>query len=305
MNNKELLQNILGSLEKEGLLPLNMDLSSVGNRFWAVVYDNKRCLDSNLNLMTEEVYTGLADSQEEALLKALSERVERLSFIQGHRSGLASCMTDRSDGFAAMPKFFDQSKVKENSLNEAIERYVWASWWDNDDIKFNIMDILETNQKVQESSYLKWIFSEFNLEKLIVIKPSHNRLKKEVQIVFGKIKNAGYISGGACGNDTDSEKVFLRGIDELLRHGLAYVTMSSHKIEPKSFYEKRVHFFASGKGNIIVQNKLSSDGSQIVELTDLIIDESIPSVSEHYHVYRVLFKDQPAFVGGKLERLCL
>jgi hypothetical protein len=255
--------------------------------------------------MTEEVYTGLAESQELSLLKALSERIERLSYIQGHQKGLASCMTDRSDGFAALPKYFDQLKVKENALNEAIERFVWSSWWDNNDIKFKSSEILESDVKVQNSSYLKWIFNELNLEKLIVIKPSHNRLTKEVQVVFGKIKNAGYVSGGACGGESESESVFLKGMDELLRHGLAYKKMSSQKIKPKSFYEKRLYYFASGEGNIIVQDRLSSSGNQILELPDLIIDESVPSVSEHYYVYRVLFKDQPAFVGGKLERLCL
>lgn len=301
MNYKNLLQNILKSIELEKLSPAHIDLSIVGNRYWSVVRDEREVRD----IMTEDVYTGLADSQELSLLKALSERIERLSYIKGYESKLKSCLTERSDGFAAMPKQYDLSHVRENALNEAIERYVWATWWDDLNIKHSVSELYESDDLVQRNSYLKWIFKELDLEKLIVIKPSFDSLNKEVQVVLGKIKDAGYISGGACGFDQESETIFLRSVDELLRHGLAFQKMKSSDFNEKTFYEKRLFHFASGEGNIIVRERLLSQASKNVVLPKLEIDEMIPSISEHYNVYRCLFKNQPAFVGGKLERLCL
>jgi hypothetical protein len=138
-----------------------------------------------------------------------------------------------------------------------------------------------------------------------IIKPSFKESSVEVQILIGKIKDKGYISGGACGFVQDSTNTFNRGMDELYRHGFAYLRSIEKNIEPVSLYEKRLLFFSSGAGNSIVEARLSQNGLKEISLPELLIDSPVRSIFDGYHVYRCYFKNQPPFVGGNMERLCL
>lgn len=301
MSDSEQLQNILILLKEEDLLPSQIDLSQVGDRYWANVFDQ---LEDN-NLVTEQSYTGFSQDKDTAILKALSERIERLSYILGCENKLSSCMTERSDGFAALPKTFSPEAVRENALSEAIERYVWANWWDDNQITHRVEKLDLNSKLINESEYLKTAFEQIDLEALYVIKPEHDFSDHVVTILFGQLKNAGFVSGGAAGNIEKSEEIFFKAFDELYRHGMAYQKSKKKNKSAKSFYEERLLYFATGKGNIIVQDRLSQLGTKKVVTDDLSIDEMVPSKSNAYHVYRCYFKNQPAFVGGNLERLCL
>ena len=201
-------------------MPTRIDFSFVGDRYWCVVSDNAT---DKLSVMNEDVFTGFSDQKEIALLKALSERAERYTFIEGHKNQDAACATERSDGFAALPASFDKSEVRANAFNEAVERFVWSTWWDDTDISFNSMELKFADDKVQKSEYLKVVFRTLYLEFIKIIKPDFQSYQLEVIILIGKIKGKGYISGGACGPINDSENTFNRGLDEMYRHGFAYL----------------------------------------------------------------------------------
>lgn len=283
-------------------MPLRIDFSVVGDRYWCVVSDN---LVDTQSVINEDVYTGFSDDKEIALSKALSERCERLSFISGLKRKDPSCATERSDGFAALPLSFSIDQVRANGLNEAVERFVWATWWDNSEISFEISELFIKDNKVQSSEYLKVVFTDLNLESLKIIKPCIQGNQFEVQIIFGKIKGKGFISGGACGSSLDSGATLYRGLDEMYRHGLAHLRSTEKNIEPITLYEKRLLFFATGEGNSIVENRLMKKGSNSVLLPELAIDSPVEPKFDGYQVYRCYFKDQPPFVGGAMERLCL
>ncbi len=298
MSNQILLQQVLESLKRQNKMPRRIDFSKVGDRYWCVVADTEVDKTSVIN---QDVYTGHSFEKEVALLKALSERAERYTFIEGNKNGLSSCQTERSDGFAAMPTELQKS-TRDNALNEATERFVWGTWWDNDEIEFSTSELDCENN---ESAYLKSITSSLNIEKLILVKPKIKNSTKEVQIIFGKLKGQGYISGGACGNPNDSENTLFRGLDELYRHGMAYQNALAKKVEAESFYEQRLFYFASGLGDNLVEIRLSKNGNKSIELPELIIDSEVATSFADYSVHRCLFKNQPPFVGGALERLCL
>ena len=298
MNNQILLQQVLESLKRQNKMPRRIDFSKVGDRYWCVVSDTEVDKTSVIN---QDVYTGHSFEKEVALLKALSERAERYTFIDGNRKGLDSCLTERSDGFAAMPSE-SQKSARDNALNEAIERFVWSTWWDNTQIEFLTSEI---DCEKNHSEYLKSVISSLNIEKLILVKPKIKATDKEVQIIFGKLKGKGYISGGACGNINDHQSTFFRGLDELYRHGMAYNNATTKKVEPESFYEQRLFYFASGFGDSLVESRLSQNGVHSIELPELVIDSEVTASFANYSVHRCLFKNQPPFVGGALERLCL
>ncbi len=299
---KSILQTVIENLKRHDQMPTRIDFSFVGDRYWCVVSDNTT---DNVSVMNEDVFTGFSDQKEVALLKALSERAERYTFIEGHKRQDAACATERSDGFAALPTSFDKNEVRANAFNEAVERFVWSTWWDDTDISFTTTEMKFGDDKVQKSEYLKTVFSTLNLEFIKIIKPDFKNFQLELPILIGKIKDKGYISGGACGPINESENTFNRGFDELYRHGFAYLRSIEKNIEPNSLYETRLLFFASGLGDSIVESRLAKDGIKPITLPELTIDSQVETRFDGYQVHRCHFKDQPPFVGGAMERLCL
>lgn len=303
MNNKDVLQSILINLKAQGQLPKQIDFSMVGDRYWCVTSDE---IIHSKRIISEEVFTGMAFDKETALLKSLSERVERLAFIEGSRSNHLSCKTDASDGFAAIPQSLGFRKATESAWFEAVERYVWASWWDDLKVAHKIETILPDSIQVANSSYLQSVFAQLSLKKLQVVTPCVlNMQSSEVLILLGSLENGGFISGGACGRLENHESTFYRGLDELFRHGMGYKKYLIDNLDPKSFYEKRLLYFATGEGSELVLNRLAEQGTESISLPGLAIDKSVPTGFSDYYVHRCYFRGQPPFVGGALERLCL
>lgn len=303
MDNRLILNAVISQLKGQNKMPKRIDFSKVGDRFWCVVSDNQ---NDSLSVINQDVYTGFSFDKETAVLKALSERAERLSFIEGASSGLPGCQTERSDGFAAMPLVYKSDRTRENAFGEAVERFVWATWWDCSDYMSTTEKIDIESPVVAKSEYLQEIFKSLDLEYVLrvcpALEPGGN---SQVQVLFGKIKNKGFISGGACGPSIEEEIIFFRAVDELYRHGFAYNRALEKKLVPQSFYEKRLFYFASGLGNGLVENRLLQQGARHIQLPNLEIDESINSIVNGFSVHRCYFKNQPPFVGGALDRLCL
>lgn len=302
MDSRSILTSVITELKGQKAMPKRIDLSKIGNRYWCVASDFE--IDS-ISVMNEDVTTGFSNDKETSVLKALSERTERKAFLNGFKENVLSCQTERSDGFAAMPDGLAAERVRQNALNEAIERYAWAYWWDNTEIAFSKTEISEDSFLIQDSEYLKDVFKKLEIEQLFVVEPKISNQGKVVKILFAKMKGSGFVSGGACGQTSESQEVFLRSFDELYRHGFAYKRSLAKKIEVASFYEKRLQFFASGLGNQIVADRLNIFGEKEIVLPTLKIDDAIPSPFQGFKVHRCYFEDQPPFVGGALERLCL
>jgi len=302
MESKLILASVMADLKEKNLMPKRIDLSKIGERYWCVVSDYDADFFSVIN---EDVTTGFSNEKETAVLKALSERAERKAFIQGFRYNLSACQTERSDGFAAMPSCIDRNVVRQNALNEAIERYVWAYWWDHIEIAYEKTEVDWDSQVIQNSAYLKEAFLKLDLEKIFIIEPRVFKTEKAVVILFAQVRDRGFISGGASSLRSNGQEIFLRAFDELFRHGFAYGRSFEKNIHAKSFYEKRLQFFASGLGNFIVEDRLNIAGTKEIVLPDLKIDSEVPSLLQGFNVHRCYFENQPPFVGGNLERLCL
>lgn len=295
---------LLKEMKSKKALPKKMDAAQIGGRYWFVCHDNE-----NVNIISENSTTGFSDDPSTALLKSLSERAERLAFREGFKKSFASCMTDRSDGFAAFPKFYEDFEIKarDSALAEAIERYVWATWWDNHDIKFHLVKIDQISPNHKISSHVNVIKDQCHIEEIFVISPeienSHNH---KAIILFARLKSGGFISGGACGDITQERETLLRSLDELYRHGLALENIKKKNLAPQSFYEKRLVHFGSGDGNLLIRTRLEARGKKAIILPKLKIDEPIPhELNDLFYVHRCLFESQPPFVGGALERFCL
>lgn len=302
MDNRSILASVITELKGQHAMPKRIDMSKVGSRYWCVASDYE--VDS-LSVMNEDITTGFSDEKEVAVLKALSERTERKAFRNGIRDNIFSCQTERSDGFAAMPDNLPLEAVRENALNEALERYVWAYWWDHAEVEFSKVEVLESHLFVKDSDYIRDVFKELKIERIIIVEPKVSVGDKTIKILFAKIAGLGFISGGACGSKNHNQEIFLRAFDELYRHGFAYYRAIEKKIEAQSFYEKRLNFFASGLGNEIVENRLNTSGNEEIFLPKLKIDEQVVSPFQGFRVHRCFFENQPPFVGGELERLCL
>lgn len=298
------INSLLKELKSRKALPKKMDVAKLGERCWFVCHDN-----DDVNIISENSTTGFSEDPNIALLKSLSERAERNAFREGHKNSIPSCLTERSDGFAAFPKFYENSanKARNSALSEAIERFVWVTWWDNHDISFDLKTIDQISDHQKINFHIKTIKDQCGIEEIFVITPKiENPESHQVIILFARLRIGGFISGGACGDVSQGNETLLRALDELYRHGLALENIKKHNLTPNSFYEKRLAYFGFGQGNLLIRSRLETKGKESILLPALKIDEQVPhDLEDLFCVHRCLFVDQPPFIGGDLERFCL
>jgi hypothetical protein len=247
------------------------------------------------------------------------EFIERMAFLEGSKKNVQACQTKNSDGFAGFPSAaHDASRIAQrNAFAEAIERFVWSTWWDSYSAckmeKFKLFDFKNTLVKdlleiINEHTPVKTIYR--------IIPTVLNSDGIQTIIFFVKLEYGGFISGGAAG-DVDNNKfstsfidIQFRALAEMVRHSIGYRRSLEKKLIPETLYEKRLLYFASGEGDQLVEDRLNifsnSNKRDPIILPELIYDSVIPhEFSEAVVVHRCLFNNQPPFVGGSVARLCL
>ncbi|MBL7554269.1 MAG: hypothetical protein JNM24_00495 [Bdellovibrionaceae bacterium] len=297
------LQKLILNLKERKALPKNMQMASVGPYCFANVF-----YDLNSGLVCESVACGFDISPDVALKKGLTEFFEGKAFSEGYKSGISSCQTERSDGFAAFPVGHDDlhtEKARKNALNEAVERFVWATWWDDTTIGHDSIWIVNAQLASSQKNFIQEMKKSHEVEKILAVRPHFENLYGETLLILvGFLKNGGVVSGGACGSDNTS--IMDRALSELFRHGLAAKRLRQGTTKAQSFYERRLEYFATVEGQIKFEERLAQAGINKVKLPPIIIDEMIPhSFSDLFYVHRVLFQNQPPFIGGELERFCI
>ena len=304
MTNEILLAGLSSVLRKSQKLPKHIDLASLTRGTLASVYDFV-----SSDVISESIFSGIDPDPATATLKGLVEMVERRAFTGGREIGIPECQTKRSDGFAAFPKSpgVDAGlKARENALAEAIERYVWATWWDDPSIahtmrKVDLADFNPGEELLLDTS------KAVAISEIVEVRPVLASLAHFVVIYFAKLNPVGVISGGACGSQDDIANIRYRAISELLRHALAVRKLRSGSMTPGTFYERRLAYFAmTVAGTQSAERRLGCSGKKSISLPKLQWDTEIPhGMDEAVTVHRCYFEGQPPFVGGELERLCL
>lgn len=291
-------------IKKCGFEIPKMQLSSLGGLNFVSAYDHEPS-----TIMANEVSSGVDYNPDVAATKALVEYFERKAFSLGIKNNDPVCMRKHSDGVAAFPASSSQAKsqARTNAYAEALERFVWAKWWDDKKIGFSTWKLQETN--FLNDKKLKTTFEKLNeivpLESVLCIEPTFNKSSDNVMILFAEIKGHGYISGGAAGKEI--ENTFVRATAELIRHGIALSRFIETKQSPQTFYEERLLYFGLGTGNRLVKERLAQNSREILDVPSLYIDKEISSQEFDNIIctHRCLFENQPPFVDGALERLCL
>lgn len=297
------LEKIILLLKAKKALPKKMEMTSVGGYSFANVYDTV-----NSAVISDSVACGFDTDPATALMKSLSEFIETKAFHEGIKNKQASCLTKRSDGFAAYPTIeptICRIKAQKNARNEAIERFVWANWWDDESVAFTKNHLDEAHLTPAQKKFCSEIQNNFAVENIVVVYPSFEDVGSEKLIIFiGFLKNGGVISGGACGEDSVS--TIDRSLSELYRHGLSVKRMRDGTVKPETFYENRLWFFSTPAGQSLVENRLSKLGTKKIVLPSAKFDEEVShSNSDLFYVHRFLFNNQPEFMDGKLERFCI
>ena len=312
MNLKKLLiqkrmENMVIQLKERKAMPKHIEMAELGGFTFVSAYDEK-----NSELITESGSMGMDTRPNLAIVKCLVEMAERRAFSEGYKNGHMACQTERSDGFAGYPKVFslcDNSRemVRKNAYHEAVERYVWATWWDHSHYTHSLTEGPALAPQTQ--ILLEKIDELTPIEKLLEVRPHFESEEKLiVPIFFAFLKRGGVITGGACGEAKDVTLVRQKAMGELFRHSLGVYRYLVKGMAAKTFYEKRLAYFGSGRGRQVVQDRLYPKKIffRPMELPKLAIDDEVPhSLDDVVLVHRCLFENQPAFVGGKLERACL
>jgi hypothetical protein len=293
--------HLLAELSKRNLVPKKIVTSEWYS--WHIVSSFN---SESSDFISESVSMGISQNPDIAIRKSITEFCER-SFIKSSNDPIAH-LTERSDGFAAYPALDDRSQniAAENALNEAVERYLWAMWWDFREFKFKISNYKEDSL----NSQAQLLISEFNLHKIEVVEITDKDLKFILKILVATNQQGGTLTGGACEKLPliNSTQINLneRAFGELLRHLLAYEKIKKTKSSKLSFYEQRLFGFASGQWKSIVSDRFKNTGTKEIKLPPLIANSKIKHQhSDLIHLHRCLFTDQPTFIGGLVDRLCI
>ncbi len=263
-------------------------------------------------IMANNVTCGVSTEPETAALKAMVEFYERRVFQEGIERDDLICSRIHSDGVASYPMVEDAvyfQEARRRAYAEAWERYVWATWWDDEDYGHSLQSF--ENSIYSNDPSIKQTIDEFAkillIENFQIVEPLTDSKDLRVVILFLKINGLGYISGGAAGKTSESTEIFFAAFSELIRHGLGVKRFLKTKALPTSFYEKRLMFFGCGDGNGIVTDRLNKVGMKLITTPKLEHDGEIESnaLKNLIYTHRCLFEGQPPFVSGKLERLCL
>ena len=290
---------LLEKLKERGCSPDELDITVLG-RYYLAVAHNRIVPDTTF---IEEAGAGLSTHSGTAIIKALVEYVERKAFLEGNLDGNPACDSERSDGFAGFPKILRTKSqanrcARDNAFLEATERYVWSYWWDNPEVG---AEIREFKIQKRHSVLIEEIQKNTPLDSIQTVVPKVDNGPRTTILIAG-LKGGGYISGGAASKGNSDS--FERPLSEMLRHSIGLHRLQNK--DSKSFYEERLKYFGLGLGDRLVKERLSMRSGNGIVLPPLSIDQQIShSVSEHVAVHRCLFKGQPHFVGGRLERLCI
>lgn len=308
MSNAALIQHVYQTFSGANT-PEGFEYAQIGAVYWVNLVQRK-----TTELITDQIYSGFDTNFSVATSKAISEKTEREAFQYGFDNGDKSCQSERSDGFAVMPRSQANAQVIacENALNEAIERYVWATWWDNKEVYFKHETFKLSDLSIDAFGpaldLLNELSKKIDIVNLHLITPQiANAADRELLIYVAELKN-GVITGGACGNPNDRQKTNLRAISELFRHGLVLVQNPgvTSAGDAATFYEKRLFYFASTEGHKKFYDRINQLGTVAVTLPKLAIDTEISHPKDkNFVAYRCLFENQPPFVGGGLDRMCL
>lgn len=296
MNYENDIEILINAIKAAGQLPKHIQKTNFKSVFfyniWNVPYGN---------IMSYNISTGVDTNEQLALLKSFVEYFERKAFFESNEEGIFP-LSKASDGFAAFPKSFPEyfERARNNSLAEAVERFVWGSWWDNK-TNAQVSEIYIEDQELPVKDLLSFIDSShiFMIEPLV-----ENESNIKTIIIFIKLKTGGYISGGASGL-RKSDTIF-RAASEAVRHYLGFLRYKELRLTPCHFYDERLIYFANGLGNTLVEDRLNSISNKSIILPNLVYDQAVQhSFDNIIYVHRCLFENQPPFVGGDIARLCL
>lgn len=292
------IESILDDLD--GILDekIDIEISQASGSYHVSIF-SKKCTST----ISEYVYSGSDIEITSALMKSLMEMVER---IAQERLDAYSFDKVSSCGFAAYPvlncKSEAREKVRKISFREAVERYVWKHWWNDDSTKY---EMIKNDPKVLSDPFMLEIGQMHNVSDVFEVRPLHSEKGVLVLLYYIKIEGKGFITGGAAGEDSETESVRERALSEALRHSLS-LTREKSKQEPLTLYEKKLEFISSLKGQQIFQDRIKKRGEKIINLPKLKFDSEIKILpSENWVIHRSLFEDQEVFLSSELEEFCI
>jgi len=293
-------------LNAVGLMPKFIDITEVSpSHVIANVYN-----EDDGRAISQKIATGLASSREVAIQIALTEWVERHAFIEAAGRNEDFGAITRSDGIAAFPhlfpglRVFAKSKARINALSEAFERFVWATWWDHEEMGHQITNL---SKEWHDHPLIRACHQFIPFTQINIVSPwvtSESNLK--LYILIASLANGGLAVGGAAGPTAQIHSTLERASSELLRHTIAIHKLRTGVPGSGDLYDQRLSFFASSDGLEVVNQRLSKASREKITMPPLLTDRELQHKAGSFvYVHRCLFTDQPQFLGGKLERFCI
>lgn len=216
--------------------------------------------------------SGTSQYKSDAIYKAISEGLERISFYQNFSSEKYGFEIDRStSGMAAYPGIF-KSYARSLANGEAAERWSLAGFWCG---QLGVELLMENN-----GERVFRIRNPFSLEVILI--------DRQIKMDGRRIRSYGFAA-----SKTFSKTLFKARVE--LDRNLEALRGFWNKGEDSqlSLIEKRLVFFSQSEGADLFESKIALAKSilEIPSLPSLLIDtEIVGPWSAYSHVYRVLYE---------------
>lgn len=236
--------------------------------------------------------SGCSTDKNTARRIAVAETLERLTFQKLARDPLASHKFDlrnfdNSDGFAAG---FERQSTMFRSIFEAVERWMWSKWIDN---QFFIPKVDPPEQTELALSFLKKFdrVDYYRIEIPLVIQNTAFRLFGGITLAY---KGTGVFPGSRVSNELNS--VWEHGAVESIRNLIIFQNDSGNN----DLITKRIKFF--GRNADLADRQIPSQADSNWPAPQLRLLEEYQNPKKDFFLWRSLCSNYQDWHSGPLER---
>lgn len=181
---------LLRELGRAGVLPSDICVSNDGSLSNVVLFKEQ---DLNKRTVFCGSVGGFSSTPDVALLKAISEHIERLAFLDWVKTQPSKGIFG-STGFAAYPTVFvrkatAQRIARENAFHEALERYAWFQWWENQEIAHEVL----SGDRLPPLKILTDM-----RERVLLVRVQIPEVNAILQVIYLETEQGGFVAGGGC-----------------------------------------------------------------------------------------------------------
>lgn len=271
MNLLEYLLNINGNIDSVNEQPIKVDSKEVGWHSHVKLYNG------------EIIGSGTSSNKDTSRRIAIAESIERslfLSFSDDVRKYLYVDKIPSSSGCAAG---FDKEKTRLRSLFEAVERWSWSKWIDEELLIKEVVPLGLSDL----SRYLQSQFDSVKYFHKKIIMDQHAYKGELYFLVSIAYKGSGVFVGSRVSNLKGYG--YEHALIESFRNYNNFVLLKNNGYKPQTWLEERLFYFAENKNDL--KKYLTCERNYEWGSPEILFSKEVDTLHPEVYFFRTIIKD--------------